>query len=634
MSAGAIFQMVNNDGKIDKILCASDILSDRINKLRCAKRKMGLADDLPTLAEIEQTHILYVNAHFKPHVTITHEYLKQQPQNGVPAFDQEVQFQIPLFGDFFHDMVLYTKLEAVSASTGAAGSIPAFPDYIGGTGQATTATSSVSGAAGTSKYTQYTYKYVDAAGNTIDRTTATLANYVRYCDYPGCRLINKMKFDVNNNPLDEYDADVMMMYQKFRLTPNKRAGWMKLIGQEVSRESVSHLVSVSGASLFPAGATGLLDINGASTISMSNASSSVREVKSIVSGYQTPKVSQPELELWIPLLFWFSRDLRLAVPSVAIPYGQRYITAKFERQDKIVYTAPGNLFLQLTVEEFDNSAGTAAGTAVTGYRRYVTKRPVLVSGSTVNTSQKILNATLYINNIFINPEVHDIYIKKIAFTLIRLHRPQNQIMNQASAEILLNNLKWPIETLYFGFRPTVNESATNPNQPRDWYKFSTVTDQDHYTVSRSSMVTPIANADPTALTPTTLSANIAESRFAERSVYPEHGRTISRAGIKSQGVVLYQEMPTSFFNSYIPFQYGGHNIVTPSDDDTFMLTFTMYPGSYQPAGHFNVSRARETYLVYSSDWISQTNTARLIVIAIAINFLLVSDGTALVRYTT
>ena len=51
-----------------------------------------------------------------------------------------------------------------------------------------------------------------------------------------------------------------------------------------------------------------------------------REVRSIVNGPQTPKLNQPALELWHKYKFWFNSDVRLAVPAVSIPYGNRLIT--------------------------------------------------------------------------------------------------------------------------------------------------------------------------------------------------------------------------------------------------------------------------------------------------------------------
>ena len=45
-------------------------------------------------------------------------------------------------------------------------------------------------------------------------------------------------------------------------------------------------------------------------------------------------------EMLIPLLFWCNKDIRLAVPSVAIPYGQRFIKVKLASGDKLVNLVP------------------------------------------------------------------------------------------------------------------------------------------------------------------------------------------------------------------------------------------------------------------------------------------------------
>lgn len=60
----------------------------------------------------------------------------------------------------------------------------------------------------------------------------------------------------------------------------------------------------------------------------------------------------------------------------------------------------------------------------------------------------------------------------------------------------------------------------------------------------------------------------------------------------------------------------------------------MYPGTYQPSGHLNVSRAREFYFNFSSSYCDSSHVCDLLVLAIAINFLLISDGSAVLRYST
>ena len=109
---------------------------------------------------------------------------------------------------------------------------------------------------------------------------------------------------------------------------------------------------------------------------------------------------------------------------------------------------------------------------------------------------------------------------------------------------------------------------------------------------------------------------------------------VSRISISAQGIPLFNNMPSKFFNSYVPFTYGGWNIKTPEDNGLYMVAFNLYPGTYQPSGHINVSRAREFYFEYSSDYVRSDRTADLVVNAVAINFLLISDGSAALRYAT
>jgi hypothetical protein len=65
-----------------------------------------------------------------------------------------------------------------------------------------------------------------------------------------------------------------------------------------------------------------------------------------------------------------------------------------------------------------------------------------------------------------------------------------------------------------------------------------------------------------------------------------------------------------------------------------MINFGFLPGDYQPSGHVNLSRVREFYLNYTSSFISRNNKVELIVLADLINFLLIKDGSAVLRYST
>jgi len=635
MSAGAVFKLIANDGKADRMIMATELLNQRIKDIMCLRSKQGYHDPTPTLVDIERTHILFINAHFKPFAAIGYEYNKVRANTGTPQFGGSIQFSIPQFGDFFNDMVINVVLGATAAS---AGSVPSFPAYVGAEDQVVAANSKVSATsnAASGVYTQFTHEYVNLQGNVLN-VGAAVSNFVRYAEYPGQRLFKKVKFEVNGNPLDEYTTEAMLYHQKFRVGPHKMTGWKRLVGQEIPIEGYSDLVSIDGSSRYAAPVTDLVDVNGdAAAGGPVTASHSARRLSQVVSGPQTPKAQQPALEMWIPLIFWFNKDPRLSIASVSIPYGQRFITVDIEQQNNILFTAPGNLFLRLTVVQ-TTSAGTGKGTAVaqavSDVKKWTTYTPVVAPTSTVDTTQQISSMELYINNIFVNPEIHDIYVKRIGFSLIRVHRFQSNRVAVSTDNLLLGQLKWPIETMYIGLRPSINVAASNTNQYRDWHKLTLMTDN---VVDVTAKVRTDVMIDDTVVF-NAVSAkhktNFCQDQV-ERIVYPVATETIDTIQLQAHGINIFQTFKAQFFRDYLSYTFGGTNIITPEDAGALMLNFCLYPGTYQPSGHINVSRAREFYLQYVSSYVTSATPADLLVLAYAINFLLISDGSAVLRYST
>lgn len=173
---------------------ATELLNQRLKDIMCMRSKSGFPDPTPTLVDIERTHVLFVNSHFKPYVALAYEYNKVRSQAGAATFNTQVTFSIPQFGDFFADMVVNATLEQTSAT---AGTVPALPPFVGPDSQSLTATLSTSGLnnAGTGVFTQYSHEYVDLAGNLLT-VGAAAANFVRYAEYPGERLFRRVKFEV------------------------------------------------------------------------------------------------------------------------------------------------------------------------------------------------------------------------------------------------------------------------------------------------------------------------------------------------------------------------------------------------------------------------------------------------------
>jgi hypothetical protein len=870
MATGGIFQLITNDGKQDRMLMASALLASRIATARNNRKCAGQSDCTPTLYDIERTHILFTSAHFKPFAAIGYEYNKVTPTAGTVALNenstQSVTFSIPQFGDFFCDMVVHVTLE------------------------------------------QPTMTYDSGVEESKQ-------NLFRWCHYPGERLLKRVKFEVNGNPLDEYTSDAVNFHREFLVQPNKELGWSRCMGQEEMEE-------------------GWVDQPNWENNGTASSAVTYRTKTYTASGLQTPTGPKTndfnndnttdKVELFIPLLFWCNKDPRLAVPSVAIPYGQRFITLELAPWRELVGVVPRG------------HSDTDLVTALANPDPY---------GKLV-ANDILKNIELYINNIFVNPEVHNIFIKRIGFTLIRVHRQQNNDDSDGSQDKsqLLQNLKWPIEAIFVGMR-IKSYSNGSPTQIRNnldkWHKFHKVicekrssqgwcsgrmvldscaddafkafvvpsftgtvaapsggdftapnytdftgvhriqfgdlsskdgltnksnrvplrlyfetlpelknstavggaplsyevidynlvedflpklfkpndiltftgklpdnTTKVDYKLQVSRLVTGVWETNAAYRTIDDGNGNAIEEQYEElwhnvnkgyvefcqydtdlngndvtplfarvqyssttaskwyetgdanlaavaNAAAPEetpgfpsnntndsthqvwypnqpsavittyhkrvmginlagsaaNGSVMSMAGItlagtndveerlkhvgyafldvsgigasnagalllnmgnttmeklciwhcstaavescvslcrptleyitiKAHGIPIYNKFPAQFYNAYIPYNYGGHNIRVPKDCGAMMITFCLYPGTYQPSGHINVSRAREFYIDYkTTGWIgndpaNNKDPGTLVIVASAINFLLISDGSAVLRYST
>ena len=647
MSTGGLFKLITNDGKQDMMLMATSLLNQRLADVRSQRAKLGL-DDTPTLLDIERTHILFTNAHFKPFAAVGFEYNIVSIQTGSIQWGSEVSFNIPQFGDFFTDMAAVVTLNQ--------------PTLV-----------------------------VD--GVSTDSDSAPL---MRWCSYPGERLFDQVKFEVNGNVLDDYYSYEVNFFREFNIPVNKLTGWKRLVGQEEAEEGTVDQPNWVGSG-----------VQSANVVS--------RQKVEFLSGLQTPTGQKSgQVQLFIPLLFWFNQDVRLAIPSVAIPQGSRYIRVKLTSSANMAGVVP---------------RGSGSWSSPNG---------------SLDFTNVIQNIQLYVNNIFVNPEIHNIFIKRVGFTLIRVHRRQTFTTTNNKYELQCQQLKWPIEYIYAGMKMSDYNSTTAALQAEHldkWHTFNqvvpktrtnagwtnkkvyqqssalaiTFTGQTTLTANNSTnssarlTLTGNANAvtaligqifggdilvltsggvkfnatvysvtegtagsapivtfeeptvDAAAVWGTTnatfsLTANVLTvPRYrsvnnSQTSTVWTYAPTMDKINIKAHGIDLYQYLPAAFYSTYLPYVFGGPNVNTPKDKGCHFINFAMYPGTYQPSGHVNVSRAREFYFGWESSVIGSTPAAPslsnqpaasansgsgyLYLLAAAINFLLISDGGAVLRYST
>jgi hypothetical protein len=311
MATGGIFTIITNDGKQDRMLMATALLHERLRSINQQKTMNNGGSpqelhNLPTLLDIEKTHVLFTNAHFKPFAAIGFEYNKVRSTSGNPTLGSNIQFSIPQFGDFFHDVACHVTLAQPTLTP---------------------------------------------TGSPAD----SVSPLMRWCHFPGERLLKKVQQEVNGNPLDEYTLHATTMHREYRVAPNKRVAWDRCVGQEESEKGWVSQPNWAASGVAPSAITH-------------------RVVAQVDNGAQTPSGQKTgDLELFVPLLFWYNKDVRLAVPSVAIPYGQRFINIELATREELVDVVPrGGL-----------NGGTWASP----------------NGSLVESTPTLKSIELYINNI-------------------------------------------------------------------------------------------------------------------------------------------------------------------------------------------------------------------------------------------
>jgi hypothetical protein len=221
------------------------------------------------------------------------------------------------------------------------------------------------------------------------------------------------------------------------------------------------------------------------------------------------------------------------------------------------------------------------------------------------TGPAVAECELYTNHIFMLPFLQEIFVKNFGFSLIRVHKKQTNIISKSEGSKVLNSLKWPIETLYIAFRPAANKDLS-----QYWHKNSVLTQTD--------IPVPVASA-------TTVSIN--QVRLQKESP------SVDTLELLAHGIQICKKTTASFYNSYMSYRFG-KDINTPEDPGWYMMNFNFNPGENDPSGHINVSKAREFYLNWTSTYIGGGNDVELIVLADALNFLLVKDGSGILRFST
>lgn len=470
-------------------------LKSRIESLNQFKK----ADPRPSLADVTDGHMFYVNTIFKPYVAAAFEYTKIPSAQG--SFNLSSNYSkgsnCLTFdlnennGPFIGDQVVHLVFDAIGT-----------PDP--------------------------------------DNENLNLNKYA-YCDFPGIRLFKHVELNIDRELISDYSTEDVLFYKQFRLRSDKRRVYEEGVGQEQP-------------------------ING----SYYHRDQRYTQVLSFKNGPQTSKPFQQKLELWIPLLFWYNLDTKQALWNCLIRGNQKQLSIDLDGFENIIHQLdPDN-----NIIPYSN-----------------------------NFKLNVLSADLYSQNIYVPPEIEDLLINRQNIQLIRTYKRHRQPIKFPKGGFWIEGLKFPTETIYYGFRPN-----SNLNDFSAWHRFS----------SRQLCEVPIP-----AIIQNPAVAPVQQLVVRTGSFYTEES-PVSQFGFKLHGNDLYTLTPANFYHRFLPWSFK--NIVVPDDPGAFLINFKLdNDEDRQPSGHAQLSKLRELYIEYISNDISPQNPATAYFTSICINFLITDE---------
>jgi hypothetical protein len=460
-------------------------LQDQIDRI---KERVARA----TFDDLRKSHALFIAKTYKPMVSVAYGYQTTRT-TPLPLLGSSSRIKIPINGDFLTDSVLYIKMSSFKATH--------------------------------------------------------QANKVRYCDFPGHRIIREVRFVMDGVTLDSYTRDDINFFYDFNVSRSQSDGWKRCVGQEVGKRAI---------------------------FLQDPTNQEVREEKVVFDGYQTLKKEQPEMEIFLPLQFWFCNP-KHALSNYNILFDKTFIEVDFASVDELV-----------SITDYANDGG-------------------------VFDPPKIVDYALMTNHVYTVPEVVDLVVSRNAFTIARVHRRATKILDKPYDTILLDQLRFATEVIRVCFKPLINERGDNWCET--WNKNTVI---DYKTVDYPSIVR-IAGTKTLAYTPAYF--------YGEQP-------TVDAIGMSVDGSNLYESQSHTFFDSYMPYRYGKDSIITPNRRGSYMLTFSLFPQEDQPSGYVNLSNTRDNFLHYSSSYISVDTPVRMIISSQTINFMHLDQGKVNIRFAT
>jgi hypothetical protein len=347
----------------------------------------------------------------------------------------------------------------------------------------------------------------------------------RYVNYIGLRLIKSVLIEIGGQQIDKHYSDWLYIWNELSLPRGKRYGYDTMVGAD----------------------------------------------KDITSFNDTT--------LYIPLEFWFCRNVGLALPLIALQYHEVKIKIDFETKDKCLIDSKNTI---TTVSEAYVPTGGAA---------------------TPGTVADINDMSLWVDYIFLDTDErrrfaqlsHEYLIEQLQFT-------GTETLNSGSTNRVKLNFNHPCKELIWVAKPN------NYARKACWYNY-TDTDNADLTSTIVSAQLPgpiIGNTNITNFTASNYMAgfNFGNTNSTQISASSPFADTI----LQLNGNDRFSVRDGTYFSYVQPYQ---HHTNIPSNPGINVYSFALKPEDHQPSGTLNMSRIdTATLMITTRSDIVNTLTAQ------------------------
>lgn len=390
-------------------------------------------------------------------------------------------------------------------------------------------------------------KFVGASSADTSLPTTVARDMVRYCALPAARIIKSVSLLLDGVVASQYNKMNFIHYLSNELQKDKVPIFERMLGNE--KRYLGELNPNPGFAEY-----------------------TLNETYSC--GSQTYQVSQPDLTMLYPFIFWFNLNSHQVLLNKNI--------------DKISFKI-----------EVDDSALLL--------EKLATGSDGAMVFPTIDTMD------LYYKDIYVPREIHEIYIKTKNFEVISTWRFDNFTINKVSGTTNLNAKNWPIERLYFSYIPAATDAIF-----LHWFKGQVLTATD--VPEFVSVENPAA--PPTYILDTQL------ARFYKEAL------PIDELTVKTYSITYYEDMPAEFFSFYNG-ATDFNDKIYPSDNGTMSINFDYKPGyKGQVSGYSSTSNNTDFLLQYTSSYFSSVLTGVLHVSARILDSLLIDVKLLELRFNT